>query len=206
MKISIRYKIVGLLGTVLILAMMTYVYLATSLFTSDKLAYIYDSNATLVGTLAEQVQTSTLAEELLYFASEESSAKTRGEDNDAPARSLLAADPDVLSLEIWEKKGAILEQTYRFVDGERLAAFDLTTQDLDDSRKANRPDPDAVLGEKIVLENVSLPPDVALLRLSAATRDGQRVAFAELRPDRLLRLFARPGSRSSIWSIRGAAC
>ncbi len=194
MKISIRYKIVGLLGTILILAMMTYVYLATSLFTSDKLAYIYDSNASLVGTLAEQVQvhTSTLAEELLYFASEQSNAKGRGEVTDAPARSLMSADPDVLSLEIWEKNGAALEQSYRYVDPDRLAAFNLSAQDLDDSRKGHRPDPTAVLGEKIVLENVSLPPDVALLRLATASSDGQRVVVAELRPDRLLRLFARP--------------
>ena len=50
MKISIRYQIVGLLGTILILAMATYVYLAASLFANDKVAYIYDSNAGLVGS------------------------------------------------------------------------------------------------------------------------------------------------------------
>jgi signal transduction histidine kinase len=195
MKISIRYKIVGLVGTILILAMVTYVYLATSLFTSDKLASIYDSNASLVGTLGEQVQvhTSTLAEELLYFAAEQSSAKSRAESDDAPARALLSADSDVLSLEIWEKRGTALEQTYRYVDPDRLAAFNLSAQDLDDSRKGHKPDPAAVIGEKIVLENVSLPPDVALLRLSAASSDGQRVVISELRPDRLLRLFSRPG-------------
>jgi signal transduction histidine kinase len=206
MKISIRYKIVGLLGTILILAMVTYVSLATSLFTSDKLAYIYDSNATLAGTLADQVQvnTSTLAEKLLYFASEQSRAKGRGELDDAPARSLLSADSDLLSLEIWEKKGAALEQSYRYVDAARLAAIDLSAQDLDDSRKAHRPDPTAVQGEKIVLENVSLPPDVALLRLSVASSDGQRVVIADVRPDRLLRLFVRPGlARTSLVDARG---
>ena len=56
LRISIRYKMLLVIAAVLLLAMGTYLYLATSLFTEDKLAYIYDLNSSLVETLSEQTR------------------------------------------------------------------------------------------------------------------------------------------------------
>lgn len=53
---SIRYKLLLLLVTVPVIALLFYLFLAISLFTNDKLAYIFDSSAAASHTLATQVR------------------------------------------------------------------------------------------------------------------------------------------------------
>ena len=54
--IPIRIKMLTTTLVVLLLAIGSYLYLATSLFTDDKLAYVFDLNASLVGSLSEQTR------------------------------------------------------------------------------------------------------------------------------------------------------
>ena len=56
LRISIRLKMLIVISSILLLTMGTYLYLATSLFTRDKLAYVYDLNSSLVETLSEQTR------------------------------------------------------------------------------------------------------------------------------------------------------
>ena len=193
MRLSIRYQIVALVGGLLLSAMSVNLWLATSLFTSDKLAYLYDFNSRLVGTLSEEVHAnlSSLVDKLLFFGAEQ--AAHRGQvDPDQPAHLLFTDDTDMLSLEVWERSAAGFTRSYRHVNGERLAAFNLSEEELDQASQEHPLSVAGVVAEKVVLQNVSLAPDVGLLRLAAVSRDGRRLVVADLRPDRLLRIFARP--------------
>jgi two-component system, NtrC family, sensor kinase len=67
--LSIRFKVLALVLVIVIGAVVTYLMLAISLFKADKLAYVYDLNGTLAGTLAEEVELANqcMAERLQDF-------------------------------------------------------------------------------------------------------------------------------------------
>ncbi len=190
MKFSIRYQVLALMVAIVTVAILAFVYLASNLFTRDKIAYIYDLNSSLANTVSEEVRASvgSLADKLRYFAEAEA-ASAPVADPDRAARALFATDADVLSLEVWERKSTGFDRTYRYVDPARLASLNLTEDDLVESRKHLSIPFDAVLSERVVLQNASIPPDSALLSLATAASDGARVIVAEIRPDRLLRIF-----------------
>jgi phosphoserine phosphatase RsbU/P len=54
--ISLRYKILGLMTAIPFVTLATYLYLASSIFREDKIAYVYDSTTAVSGTMAAQVR------------------------------------------------------------------------------------------------------------------------------------------------------
>jgi len=193
-KISIRYQILGLTVGVLGLAITAYFLLATRLFTRDKLAYIYDLESSLTTTVAEEVRASlgSRVDKLGWLAL----SQAQGGDARA-ARMLLASDSDLLSVEIWELRRERYAQVFRLVDPERLAALNLSAEELAEARRTAPVPFEAVAAEGALLQNASLPPDVGILSLAAPAPEGGRVVVALLRPDRLLRVFAR----SPAWRV-----
>jgi len=193
-KISIRYQILVLTVGVLGVAIAAYFLLATRLFTRDKLAYIYDLESSLSTTVAEEVRASlgSRVDKLGWLAL----SQAQGGDARA-ARNVLASDPDLLSVEIWEPRGGRYAQVFRLLDPERLAALDLSAEELAEARRSAPVPFEAVAAEGALLQNASLPPDVGILSLAAPAPEGSRVVVALLRPDRLLRIFAR----SPAWRV-----
>ncbi len=194
MKISIRYQILGLTVGVLGIAITAYFLLATQLFTRDKLAYIYDLESSLTTTVAEEVRASvgSRVDKLGWLAL----AQAQGGDA-RTARMLLASDPDLLSVEIWELRRGRYAQAFRLVDPERLARLNLSEEELAEARRSAPVPFEAVAAEGALLQNASLPPDVGILSLAAPAPEGDRVVVALMRPDRLLRVFAR----SPAWRV-----
>ncbi len=185
---SVRFQILALLAAVLLAAIGSYFLLATELFTRDKLAYVYDLESSLTATVSEQLRESlgSRVDRLGYFAL----AAASGEANRAAA-PLLASDPDLLALEIWEPRHGRFERVFRRVDPARLAAVNLSEAELAEARQSTPVPFEAVAAEGALLQNASLPPDVALLSLAAAPEGARGVVVALLKPDRLLRIFAR---------------
>src|SRR5512146_1516029 len=184
---SIRFQIVALMGAVLLAAIALYLALATRLLTRDKLAYIYDLESSLGATLSEDVRgnVDTLVDKLSYFAAE------RTASGPAAARALLSSDADLLAAEVWERRGGRFVQVARHVETERLAAANLTEQDLVESARDTPVPFAAVAAGEVVLQNASLPPDGAILSIAAPAGRPDRVVVAAVKPDRLLRVFAR---------------
>ncbi len=184
---SIRFQIVALMGAVLLAAIGLYLALATRLLTRDKLAYIYDLESSLGATLSEDVRgnVETLVDKLSYFAAE------RAASGPAAARALLSSDQDLLAAEVWERRGGRFVRAARHVEAERLAAANLTEDDLLASERDTPVPFDAVAAGEVVLQNASLPPDGAILSVAAPTGRPDRVVVAAVKPDRLLRVFAR---------------
>ncbi len=190
MRRSIRYQLVALLGAMLVGTMVTYLALASRIVNADKLATVYDVNAQLASTVADEVSSTVdaLSDKLKYFGSE-------GAPDEKRARALFDADDDVLSLELWKHASSGgYERTFAFTDLKRLQSLNLAVADLESARKAYPVPLDTVAGAGLVLQNASVPPDLALLRLAVATRDAEVVAVADLRPERLLKVVGSAGA------------
>jgi two-component system, NtrC family, sensor kinase len=194
-RISIRYQIVALVAGILIAAMLTYLGLTRSLFTSDKLAWLYDYNSLLAGTLSEEVGAylKTLGDKLRYFGIEQSDHLAVEEpDKHHRVRALFGSREDLLALELWirDEEGTY-QKRYQYVDGARLEALAIVERDLAEAARQVPLSLEAAAAEGQLVENVSLPPDLALLRASSAADEGRIVVVSYLQPDRLLRLFGR---------------
>lgn len=185
-RLSIRAQVVMLVGIVLLTAMALYLTLATRIVTRDKEATVYDVNALVAGTVAGQVETTidSLADKLRYFGQEY--ATTPG-DAERRARSLFSADDEVLSLQVDTVSEAGVERAFLYVDTERLATLNMQRDEILLARKQTPVPAEVVRRQGVLLQNASLAPDLALLRLSAVTSDGRAIVTADLRPERLLR-------------------
>lgn len=193
---SLRAQIVVLVGVMLVAAMAVYLLLATRVVTADKEASVYDVNALVAGTVAQQIERTVdgIADKLRYFGQE---YEITPGDAERRARSLFDADEAVLSLEVFKRTEGGFERSFLFVDNKRLAALNLTADDLTEARKRTPAPLDAVQAAGVVLQNASLPPDLALVRLSAPTADGTAVVIADLRPEWLLSAV----STSSVYKV-----
>lgn len=195
MKIPIRFQIVGLVAGILIAAMVAYLALATQLFTRDKLAWLYDYNALLAGTLSEEVGThlQTLGEKLRYFGEEENATLSAERPPSVRgAQALFDASEDLLALELWMKSAdGAFEKKFSHIASGRLDALGIGEADLVEAARRHPLGLDAISAEGFAVENVSLPPDFALMRVATSSTNGGWVAVTYVRPDRLLRLFAR---------------
>jgi signal transduction histidine kinase len=186
---SIRYQLVALFGAMLVGAMVTYLALASKIVTADKLATVYDVNALVASTVSDEVGSTldALSDKLRYFAAE-------GSPSEARARALFDADDDVLSLELWKHSSSGgYERAFSYTDVKRLQSLNLNVSDLDEARRRHPVSLSSVAAAGLVLQNASVAPDLALLRLAVATRDAEVVAVADLRPERLLKTVAPVG-------------
>jgi signal transduction histidine kinase len=185
-RLSIRAQVVLLVGLLLLAAMAVYLTLATRIITRDKEATVYDVNALVAGTVADQVETTVdgFADKLRYFGQEY--ASTPG-DAERRARSLFSADDEVLSLQVDTITEGGVERSFLYFDAERLSALNIVKEDMLLARKQTPVPFDIVRKSGVLLQNASLAPDLALLRLSAVTADGKAIITADLRPERLLR-------------------
>jgi two-component system, NtrC family, sensor kinase len=189
LRLSIRYKVLALVAAILLVAMGAYVAFAVRLFTRDKLAYVYDLNATLTGTLAEEVEltVAALVDKLVYFANEHEQTPGR----DSAAQRLFAGDRDILSLELWTPRGEDWERRYAWQDAQRLAALNLGAADLREARKSRPISFAAVTADGVLLTNSSAPPDIALLTIAVLVPERGDVVVADVQPERFLRIFSQ---------------
>ncbi len=189
MKISLRVQIVGLGTLVLVAGMLAYLALAIRLVSRDKLAYVYDASGALVAARAEELRANlgALADRLQVVAEQ---GRQQGDAAvDLTVRSLVRADPQLLAVELWHKRGQSFERRYRFISQEALAQAGLplgAIAALHDSE----PLPFARLqAGELVVRNNSIPPDIPLLTLAVADATRQQIVVADLQPQRLMRLF-----------------
>lgn len=200
---SIRNQIVLLVSGLLLAALAVSLTLATRLFTSDKLAYLYDYNRQLASTLAEEVQVSLqgTVDKLLYFGAEQAEQAIQpGVTEDRPARSLFADDPDLLGVEVWEKAGPTFSLAYHYQFTERLESMKVDPSVLDEARRRSPMSPDLVEVEGLVLQNASVP-GLPLLRISVRSRDATRVVVADIRPRKLIPIFSHAPQHSEVYLV-----
>ncbi|MBX7099231.1 MAG: HAMP domain-containing protein [Myxococcaceae bacterium] len=191
-RTTLRTQLVLLLSAMLVLAMGTFLWLATRVISADKLASVYDVNALLAGAVSAQVEAGldALADKLRYFGTEHALTEPGLERK---SRALFDADDDLLALEVWREEAGTWKRRFTFTDDARLAALNLSAADIEKARAATPVPLAAVLAQGILVQNASQPPDLALVRLSAAVPREGLVVTAELRPERLLSVVGASG-------------
>lgn len=181
----------GLVGAMLLGAMAVYLAVATRIIADDKLATIYDVDALLAASISDEVRSTldSLADKLRFFGAEQAAGNDTSERR---VRALFDADDDVLSLQVYRREpDGQYQRFFSFVDANRLASLNLEPQELELAREQTPVPLEAVAAEVVVVQNASLAPDVALIRVSTATSDSSIVVTADLRPERLLRVVSK---------------
>lgn len=195
MRLSLRYQILLLLLATVVLSTGAVVAIGAAVITRDKLGFVYEDNAQLADGLAEQVRASvqSAAERLLYLGGALAAADSRHPDEaQRAADAFFEADRDALAVDVFDREGDQFVRKLHRVAPERLAGLNMTEDDAREAERSSPLDLPAIAAEKVALENVSLAPDLALLRLATSNAAGTRVMVEVLRPDRLLRVFERP--------------
>ncbi len=92
----IRAKLLILMSTVVVIAILSYLALATKLFTDDKALLVYELNASHLRTLAAEVEAE------LSKTSDKVKLLTQVHGNPSLAQSILGSDPDLLAYRLHE--------------------------------------------------------------------------------------------------------
>ncbi len=198
-RASIRLKVLALVVVVVVTALASYLGLAIALFRQDKLAYVYDMNATLARSLAVEVEGTVgrlvgalqkLGNDWERQASPRPAAQ-RPQVWAAIATELLRDEQEVYAVEVWRRTagGSFVREAAR-VDGTRLADASFSRQELAKAQKSVTIPWRAALVEGAVIGNASLPPDSVILYLAVPSASGASVTVAWLGPSRILRRFA----------------
>jgi serine phosphatase RsbU (regulator of sigma subunit) len=198
-RVPLRVKILSVISLLLLATMGTYLYLALTLFSKDKLVYVYDLNAVLVGSLSEQArsQIDLLADRARWLAAETLRPEATDAGRAQAAKTLLAREPDLLRVRVLKRlpaDGSFQErlalQREQGPGSVRLPADGFARID----REAPLPLAAVAATESEVwVQNSSQPPDLGILTLAVPHRaeDGSYVVALDLGHERLLRLFGR---------------
>lgn len=198
LRISIRFKMLIVISSILLLSMGTYLYLATTLFTRDKLAYVYDLNSSLVETISEQTRANlnVVIKGLYLFARDALRADATEQQRSEIAADLFASEPDLLRVEFYQVDPSNSEPFGKkevFVNRETVEQLQLTAADLVQMRE-EQPLPLEVIakgGQQVYIQNSSMPPSAPVLTLASSDKTGSLVVVADFRHQSLLRIFGR---------------
>ena len=182
LRVSIRLKMLAVISGVLLLAMGAYLYLATTLFTRDKLAYVYDLNGSLVETLSEQTSSklSVRVESLSLFTRDILREGTSEEHRSLAATDLFERKPDLLRVEVFEA-GTTDDAPFRrrdvFVNRSAVEELQMTASDLQTIRKEHPIPIEAIAKgvQGVYLQNSSLPPSAPIVTLAFRNKWTPRV-------------------------------
>jgi two-component system NtrC family sensor kinase len=197
LRVSIRLKMLLVISAVLLLSMGTYLYLAITLFTQDKLAYVYDLNASLVETISEQTNSnfSVLVRSLHLFVRDILPDERSEEQRSSATAALFAREPDILRIEIFEAdadSGSISRRD-AFINQTVFDELQLRTEDLEQMRKDYPLPLEALLRatSEVHVQNSSLQPKAAIVTIAYGDKSSSLIIAADFRQDSLLRIFGR---------------
>ena len=195
-RLSIRYKLLLVISALLLLAVGAYVYLATTLFNRDKIAYVFDASASHVETVAEQTRSNltVLGQVLALFARDAAAPGADEARRATAAAEMFQVEPDLVRAEVYRRgETGDFERVSAHANTALLDQLSLTARDLD-AQRTSHPLPLEALAARpreLMVRNASLPPDAALLTVALAVVVGGEpvVVAAEFRHERLLRIF-----------------
>jgi len=202
-SLSLRSKFLLMIGFLLIAAIFTYLILAVKLFNSDKTAYIYESNASLVETLSSETNTifaSSIQTVRLIAAAHRQQNSTQGSSTQQ-LEAMFHADENLVELRLFNatefnQSGMQARPVVFLQDPGYLDPYNL------DSTYYNRialerPVTLAELSQqRITVKSATLPEGAPLLAVGKALTPSNLepadfVAVFLLRQDRFISVFSR---------------
>ncbi len=200
-RFSIRYKVVGLVSLVVLMTLGAYLALATELYRRDKTAYIFELSSAVTTTVAQE-----LGSHLEFLAEQVERVGERVLATRDPAErkklleAFLAEETDFVGIRVLRLNAeGKPELVASHLDPERLQDMSIGVAELESDRSA-RAIPFGELGNlRVWVENGSIPPDAALLRMAVPVPDpaGGVRAFlvTELRQERFLRILGQSSAQ-----------
>ncbi len=189
MRLSIRYQVLAVISILVIASVGTYVVVATDYIIRDKLAYIYDLNASLAHTRAQEIEAAleTLTGKLRFIAAAQYD-EARTDKLHGGIWPLFGTSTEVAALEIWERRESRFVQTFQVTREPLLAQLEINAADLVLAHRQAGITPEVVVAEGVLLRNTSVATRAAVLTLALASDDGRGVLIADLDPSALVRL------------------
>lgn len=204
MFFSIRYKFLAITLLLLLASTLTFLFLAVDLFNSDKKAYIYDNNAALVDSIAEEINTSiqsvtkTLNLVGLAYTQPNSSDETKL----STIKDLFQEEDSLVDLAIYPLGEQAATPLIHIVNDTYLAPFKLDKGYLERVHIEKPVNVKNVLSRGVVLQNSSLPDGMPMTMVSVvytpkAPNSPSYLLVANMHQDKLLQMF----KRTAVYSI-----
>lgn len=197
-RLSLRYKFLLLTSVILGASIAAYLALAIRLFDRDKTAYIYDNNAALVETLAEEAAASFTSSIRTLRLMHGAYARAAIDGTETPAmRALLDDDDQIVEVTLYTLlDGNRVLPRLTLVNEDYLAPYGLSASDLESKLGTLRHLPIPLLLDRgLHFEALALGEDMAVLSMALALPrpggEGVDILVASLRQDRRLQIFQR---------------
>jgi signal transduction histidine kinase len=192
---SLRHRVLALVIGLQLGAMAAYALLAMSLITQDRLAYVYDLNASRVRTLAEEVNANlaTLREGLVLYGQQSLQHSRNPRQRAEATRRIFERSPDLVRVQVFVRRQQRLERVAEDIHFDALRAMGLESAAL--SARAVTLPFEALAAGELDLSNASVAGAV-LLSVATAFHgaDGKAGAVvAEVRANRLAGVFGGSG-------------
>jgi phosphoserine phosphatase RsbU/P len=181
-NISIRYKILVIILSVLSATVVVYLYFAVRTFNKDKIAYIYDSSAMLTETLADE--TDSLVNSIVKSMNLLDAAS----GNEALFLSIFNHDQDIIEFYIYDKVSGTV--TSRVTKPGYLEMYNVDKNYLDRVRTERPIAYEQVSRGKLYLQNSSMPDGAPILTFVLQT-ELNHILISNIRQDRFLKIFAK---------------
>lgn len=198
MRLSLRYKFLFLTTVILSASILAYLTLAIRLFDRDKTAYIYDNNAALVETIAEEAATGfyntirTLR--LMHLAYQQGES---GDGRDETVKALFHDDDQMAEASILALVNGKLERQLSLVNENYLAPYHMSQSDFESQLEQLRSLPlEFIRAKGIYFQAITLGGEVPLLTIALpvvqeSNGSLQKILVASVRQDRRMAIFQR---------------
>lgn len=198
-NLSIRYKFLLVIGTLVTISILAYLLLATMLFNEDKKAYVYEGGSTLAETIAAEAETGLISVIRTIQIAGMMIADQAADKAVAQSRieTLFSSDTNLIDLRVFKTKidGSEPVEILYVKKLDRLKPTEITGDYLAKLLAGNPIQFPAVIQKKILLNSNSAPGGPPLLQVALAEDysipDTIYVLVANLRQDRRINLFAR---------------
>lgn len=197
MFVSIRYKFLGILFTLLFAAIVSFLYLATDLFNSDKKAYIYDNNAALTEALAKEAETgiqSTIKS--LRFVGITFTQRSKDQSSVLQAtKDLFQSETDLVDLSVYEidPSSGNAKRLLHLVEKRHLKPLGLTEKELIDLEQRFPYNRTRIQENRLSIESVPAAEGFELTKVSIPFESNRRnlIITAQVLQGQRFKMFQR---------------
>ncbi|MDA9951573.1 SpoIIE family protein phosphatase [Oligoflexaceae bacterium] len=195
--LSLRTKFLIIVSVLLLVAIFSYLSIAVSLFNQDKLAYIYDSNASLTKSLAGESQT-LLEDGIMSVQAIASSAK---KSRAAFSDEIFRMKPNLVYVEVYNSQDFLKNKRnarsiYNRGKTAFLEPYNTTPAVYQEIMEQAKFSPAELKQSRYQIMNLSQGKEIPLITVAALVRsEGSEVddliALAHLRSDKILDIFSQ---------------
>jgi len=214
--LPVRYKFLIVSVITVGVAVAAYSWIALSLFTEDKRPFVYEGNASLAESMAQETATGLLSSfrTLRLLTSTYNQVYATDKARDSAAQAIFAADDELVEASIYtlpagghQVTPSDVKPLFVLTNDAFLKPYNLPRDYLATLRRQIPVDFEQIASSHLMVQSASLPEGIALLRISLAqevdkkdakgSHKVQQIVVGHLRQDRRIKQF----NRSPIYTL-----